>query len=253
MYRRLSFPNVVLAVTTAIVSIVLLTSGPARTAYAEALRLQVVTEEWRPYNYLDNGEIKGASTRIVRLVLERAGIAYDIDLHPWSRAYHTALQKPNVMIYSIIRIAQREALFKWVRPLGHGGTTSLYRLRAREDIKIDNLEAAKQFVIATNSNSMDHIWLQHHEFPNLETPSRVEHAVKMFFHGRTDLIAFDSAVLKDEFTRLGFDPAEVVEVMPLFNTPPYMAVSTGTPDAIVERLQTAYDELLKENAFELVN
>ena len=218
-----------------------------------AENLTVVTEDWHPYNYQAGDEVAGISTAVVKKVLERAGMDYTIDVYPWKRSYKMALEKENCLIYTIIRIEPREKLFKWVRPLGKGGVTSLYRLKRNTHIAPRNLDEAKAYRILANQDSMDHLWLKSKNFPHLETPPTVENAIMMFFKGRADLIAFDSSVMKEEFTKFGFSVDDVVPAMPLFQTPPYMAVSPSTSDAVLLKLQKAFDGLKAEGQIEPVN
>ncbi|MBF0452297.1 MAG: transporter substrate-binding domain-containing protein [Candidatus Magnetomorum sp.] len=231
-------------------SIIVLTVTPF-ISYCESL--EVVTENWRPYNYEEQGVIKGISSEIVKKVLDRSGLQYTISIYPWSRAYKMALEKENVLIYTIIRIPQRENLFKWVSPLGKGGVTSLYRLKDNTEVHIKTLEDAKKLDIVTNLNSMDHIWLTNNGFTQLYTPAAVENAIKMIFKKRINLIAFDNTVMKKECANFGFDSRELVEVIPLFKTPPYMALSLKTSDSILQQLQRSYNELFKEKKINGVN
>jgi len=219
-----------------------------------AQELTVVTEDWRPYNFQEGDQIKGVSTEIVKMILERTKVQHTIAVFPWARAYTMAQNNPNTMIYTIIRIPQREKLFKWIRPLGNGGTTSLYRLKDKETVNPKTVEEARAFSIVANIDSMDHTWLKQNGFTRLSTPPTVEQSLKMFFSGaRVDLIAFDDSVLDDEFKKFGYDKSRVVKVLPLFKTPPYMAVSLSTSDEMVTRLQKAYDDLLAEKKITLVN
>ncbi len=227
-----------------------LTTVPLTTVVNE---LQVVTENWRPYNYLKNGKIQGVSTTVVKKVLKQAGIKYKIDVYPWARAYKLAQDHDNVLIYTIVRIAPREKLFKWVRPLGKGGTTFLYRLDKNPHINPQTLQAAQHYQVAANKDTMDHIWLRYQGFEKLQTPPTAQSILQMFFKGRTDMLAFDDATLKAELDYLGLDHTKAIKVMPLFKTPPYMAVSLGTSDKVVERLRQAYDSLLQSHQIELVN
>ena len=218
-----------------------------------AVELTVVTEDWRPYNYQEYGIVKGLSTDIVRQVLDHSGITYEINVFPWSRSYKMALEDKNVLIYTLIRIEPREKLFKWVRPLGKGGQTSLYRLTAKSKINPKALQDVKKYQLAANENSMDHLWLKYNGFDNVSTPPQVENTIRMLFAGRIDMIPFDDSVIESEFTHFGFKTADVVKVLPLFKTPPYMALSLNTPDSILIKLQKAYDELLKSHKIKLVN
>ncbi|MBV8466653.1 MAG: transporter substrate-binding domain-containing protein [Burkholderiales bacterium] len=215
-------------------------------AVALAAPLQVVTENWRPYNYEENGVVKGQSTDIVRLVLDRSGLPYTIDVLPWARAYQYATTKPDVLIYTIIRIPPREGLFKWIGPLGPSGTTSLYRRRDDKAPPPRTLDEAKQLDVVTNRDSMDHQMLEHLHFPNITVAPSVESAIKMFFAQRTRMIAVDDAVLGSEFEAAGFHAEGAVAIMPLFKTPPYLAVSKQTSDETVRRIRDAYEALVRE-------
>ncbi|MDP6688032.1 MAG: transporter substrate-binding domain-containing protein [Alphaproteobacteria bacterium] len=75
-------------------------------------RVAVVTETWKPYSYEENGIVKGSATKIVRAVLERAGIDYSIQVYPWARAYKTALNRESVVLFAVVRTEEREKLFK---------------------------------------------------------------------------------------------------------------------------------------------
>ena len=87
----------------------------------------------------------------------------------------------------------------------------------------------------------------------MDTPPKVGQTIKMFFAGRFDMIAFDDAVMEAEFKNFGFDHTEADHVLPLFKTPPYMALSLSTSDDILKKLQKAYDALMKENIIKSVN
>lgn len=215
--------------------------------------LKVVTENWRPYNYFEDGEVKGIATEMLKKVLDNTDIDYQIEVLPWARAYHRAQHEPNTLIYVIIRIPPRENLFKWVRPMGTGGKTSLYRLKSKPQVMANNLEEAKQLLISTNRDSMDHLWLTNNGFTQLETPSKVSSAIHMFFNHRVDAIAFDNTVMESEFEKNGYQVEEVEPILQLFTTPPYMAVSPSTSDEIVKKIQKSYDELMEQNAIKLVN
>ncbi|WP_230425762.1 substrate-binding periplasmic protein [Spartinivicinus ruber] len=222
-----------------------------RLAFSESLL--VVTENWRPFNYMENGELKGVSTKIMKAVLKQAKLSYTIQILPWARAYQLAQTRPNCIIYTIVRIPSREKLFKWVRPLGKGGTTYLYRLTENYQVAPTNLEQAKQYSIATNFNSMDYVWLKNNGFSRIESPPTLKSAINMLHQGHVDLLAFNNISFVLEFKNAGFDPSNVMAVMPLFTTPYYVAASLATSDEIIIQLQEAYDSLLRNNQIQLIN
>jgi len=231
------------------IAIFVMIALPISASYSEPL--EVVTENWRPYNYEEAGVVKGVSTQIVKKILDNSDINYTINVYPWARSYKMALEKENILIYTIIRIPQREKLFKWVCPLGKGGTTSLYRLKSQKNVHIETIADAKKYYIITNLNSMDHIWLKENGFTKLQIPSAVENALKMIFGKRAPLIAFDSTVMQKECQNAGYDPGDLVKVIQLFKTPPYMALSKQTSDKIFQQLKNSYDQLNKSHKINL--
>lgn len=228
---------------------------PAASAWAQPAlpRLRVVTENWRPYNYVEDGEIKGTATAVVRQVLERAGIMHSIDVLPWARAYRMALHEADVLIYTLIRIPPREPLFRWVGPLGAGGASWLYKRRGEPTPPLHTEAARRRTPVLTNNESMDHLMLLHLGYESVLAVGRVDVAIKMFIAGRAPLIAFDDAVLDEEFARLGLSRDAVEPVLRLFGTPPYMGLSLRTDASVAQRLQAALDELKREGLAAPIN
>ena len=215
-------------------------------------RLQVITENWRPYNYEQNGEVKGSATEIVRQVLDLAGVEYDIAVYPWTRAYHMAQHRDNVLIYSMMRTPQREALFNWIRPLAVGRTTALYRLKHSPLALPKTLDEIKQMEIVTNKDSMDHLWLTANGFGRLHTPITLTQSVRLFYRGRVGLIAIDNASIASEFNNQGLPLERVEMVRELFTAEPYMALSLGSDPDLAAKLKHAYDLLLEKGKIALI-
>jgi len=85
---------------------------------ADAAHLKLLTEDYPPFNMADSGgRVIGLSTDIVRQLLQRAGISYDVELLPWVRAFNRAVLEPNTCVYSTTRTEQREHQFKWIGPV----------------------------------------------------------------------------------------------------------------------------------------
>ena len=87
---------------------------PAPAAAQEPASVRVVTELLPPYNFQEDGAVKGASTAVVRAVLERAGLRYTLEVQPWARALDTVLHERNTFIYSIARTEEREKQLAWL-------------------------------------------------------------------------------------------------------------------------------------------
>lgn len=86
--------------------------GPVRAA-----GLTAYTEEWAPYNFLDRGEVSGIASDILRATCKEARINCTLRLVPWARAYKTALENPNTLVYTTARKPSREKDFVWIGPV----------------------------------------------------------------------------------------------------------------------------------------
>ncbi|MDM8537696.1 transporter substrate-binding domain-containing protein [Desulfobacterales bacterium HSG17] len=77
---------------------------------AEEQDLTIITEDWPPYNYEENGKIKGFSVDIVHAIMQELGKNYKISLLPGARGEFILRTKSNVMSFSLFRTPERENL-----------------------------------------------------------------------------------------------------------------------------------------------
>lgn len=102
----------------------------ACTVAAYGTVVTVVTENYPPYNYLnEDGMIAGEATGLVHKVMRASGLAYEIKLLPWPRAVRNTLAGDSTLIFSIARSPTRESDFTWLVPLAE----DTYHLFGRTD------------------------------------------------------------------------------------------------------------------------
>ena len=115
--------------------------------------LRVVTELSPPHQTLQQGEIGGLSTELVRATLARAEMGGQFEIYPWARAFRIARSQTNVLIYNMARTPEREDEFKWI------GTVAAYQLgfvalTHRDDIQISSLQDAKGYTVAVQRDDL---------------------------------------------------------------------------------------------------
>ncbi|EAQ67628.1 putative ABC amino acid transporter solute binding protein [Marinomonas sp. MED121] len=208
--------------------------------------IQVVTENLKPLNYLEGGEVKGTATRLVRMVLKEAGLTANFQVYPWARAYAMAQHDKNTLIYTINRTAEREAKFQWIGLLAsEEHNSALYRLKTNPHIRANTLEDAKKYAIGVNFLDVNHEILKSEGFTNINAVSERSQSIKMLMRNRIDLILGSYPVLVEAFNALG-QPIEKIEKLISFKVSrPYMAMSNKTPKAMVEKVRKAYQDLLE--------
>ncbi len=110
--------------------------------------ITIVTEEWAPFNYQENGKVVGFSTELLKEILARLKINAPIKLYPWARSYHLALNNKNTLLYTVARTDERQNLFKWIGPIAPR-KMYLFKMKNRNDIVIKSLTDAQSLVVGS--------------------------------------------------------------------------------------------------------
>lgn len=217
--------------------------------------LRIITEEYPPYNYTDQGKITGLSTEVVEAVLKELKLQGSIQSLPWARGYDTARNASGVLIYSIGRTREREALFKWVGVIAPTDYY-LYALPGRP-LKIDSLDMAKQYQIATVNQDVGEQFLVAHGFvkgQNLQSSVKYELNYQKLKLGRVDLWIMSELTANHLARSAGDDPAKtlakVYRIPDLSSEGYYMAFGAQTPDATVAQFRKALETIKKNGTFD---
>ena len=228
-------------------------SGTASLAQAESLK--IVTEEFPPYNYTEDGEVTGFSTEVIRAVLKEVQMTGEFQSMPWARAYETAKSSDSVLIYSIGRTPQREKLFKWVgvvTPIQH----YLYSSPQRK-LVFDQLEQAKPYQIATVNEDVGEQFLITKGFvkgKNLQSSSKYEVNYEKLKLGRVDLWIMTDLGAAYLARKAGDDPQKTLArsytMRDLDGEGLYLAFGIRTPDTLVERLRKGLATIKKNGTYD---
>ncbi|WP_422776867.1 substrate-binding periplasmic protein [Pseudomonas mediterranea] len=236
----------------AFASATLLLAGTVRAADTS---LVLLTENFPPYNMAKNGKnfaqdenIHGIAVDIVREIFKRADITYSLTLRfPWERIYKLALENPGYGVFVMARLPEREALFKWVGPIGPDDWILL--ARADSKIALDSLEQARPYRIGAYKGDAIAETLGKQGLKPVVVLRDQDNARKLV-NGQIDLWATGDPAgrylarqegVSDLKTVLRFNSAEL-----------YLALNKDVSDDVVARLQKALDELRKEGAVDAI-
>lgn len=216
--------------------------------------IQVVTEEYPPYNYSENGKVLGFCTDIVKEVLKRANVEYSIHSYPWSKSYKMAQSQPNVLIYSIGRNVEREPLFKWVDVIART-EVYFYKLKSRVDIKIKTFDDIKKYKIGAVRDDFRAQWLMKQGIKvqlNLVPDDRQN--MRNLFARKIDIFPIGEFVayhIAHQEAR-AFNDLEKTMYVKDMSADLYMAFSKQTPDVVVEKCKKALFEIRKDGTYEKI-
>lgn len=101
---------------------------------ASAEPLKLVTLSYPPYEYVEDGEVKGVATRIVREIFRRMDVEIDIELMPWVEALDAVRTGRADAIYTAFKTPEREEYLLYPETELIGQTTSLF---VRDGSEID--------------------------------------------------------------------------------------------------------------------
>lgn len=208
--------------------------------------LLVMTEDLPPFNYSENGEISGISTDIVRHIFKQTGLSMeqgDIQLYPWTRAYHKIQHSPGTALFSMARTEAREDLFSWVGPLLD--VTIGIIAKKNSHIAIDSIADLENYRIGSVRDGAPEQLLVQRGIPqeNLERRALPEQNIRKLQADRIDLFVFNVQTARYLMARIGINPDDYETVFVLKKLELYLALHHETDRRLVNRLQESLDEM----------
>jgi len=213
--------------------------------------LILMIESFPPFNFEENGELKGIAVELAEKMLRLAGSRLtrkDIRQMPWSRAYRDALETENTVLFLINRNPAREKLFKWVGPVAPIPIKYVLIAKKERRIRITSPDDLKKYRIGVVFNDLSEQLAAEMgiEDENIDPVSSGEINLLKLNRNRIDLWNYEANVAKWLITHFGFkmEDYEVVYILKK-ELPTYFAFHRNTPDKIIQKFQRALDELRK--------
>ena len=216
-------------------------------ALSSAAELQLYTEESPPLNFSRDGLVTGFSTELIRQLAVLTGDVTRIKLAPWTRGYAKAQDAPNVGIFTMARIAEREKSFQWVGPI----SLSLNRFYTRKGsgIRMGSIAEAQTMQLVLPRQWYSYQYLVDKGFSNIYTVTSAERMMQMFRSGRGDMLAVSDIALPALLDLAGMTPDQLEPQLVFLQHESYLAFSLATEPAVVSRWQGALDEMKRDGSF----
>ncbi len=221
------------------------------SVFAFGQNFKILTEEAPPFNYYDDGEIKGLSVDVVKEILKRVEHPDNIKITSWSKGYNATKDESGYALFGTSRTEARENLFKWVGPIAT--FTCVLYARKDFDMKIDSLEDAKKVkAIGVYKDDVQEQTLKDLGFTNLLVSENNIHNPIKLASGEIDLWAQANASAVNEIkkTKIPRDNFKVVHTY--CENGLFIAFSKDTKQEIIDKWQDALDGMKKDGAYERI-
>jgi polar amino acid transport system substrate-binding protein len=203
--------------------------------------LQLLAEDDPPHNMFKDGKLVGIATEKLQEAFRRVGVAPDMRLVPWARAYQSALTQPEHCAFSAARTAEREALFKWIGPVAAMDWVLYVRADTDKPAKLEDIRKEK---IGGYVQDVISVWLADHGY-RVDTASNDAVNPKKLLLGRISYWASSrpratAMLAKDELD------GHIVPALTFGHTDLYLACHLTTPDALVQKLNAALRKMKED-------
>lgn len=213
--------------------------------------LTFITEEYPPYNYIDNQQLTGESIDLLEAIFAATKTPlsrHDVRYYPWVRGYELALSQPNTVLFSTTRTPARESNFHWVGPIAQDRVVLLAHHDA--PVTIDSLPQAidQGLSVAVIREDIGAQALLEAGYPeNLLVPAIDNRsALSMLTRGRVDLWAYSEDVAAWIAESEGYPKDDLIPIHTLSESSLYFAINQATDQRLVTLMQQALDRVLAE-------
>ncbi len=233
----------------AIILVVLV--GFLTSSLVNAAEMSIFAPEEPPLGYTNaDGAFTGVSVDVVKAIQKRVGNTDEIQVVPWSRAYYYGLQKPNVVLFTAARSAEREDKFHWITPINQNAWA--FFANKESSLEINSLEDVKTVEsIGVMRGAAHERYLLNHGFSANITHgvTSFQQNVKKLRTGRIDLLFYSVIGLAISSRQVGIDFDDFRPL--LIVTPPkaYIVMSKGTDLGIVKKWQEAAAAIKADGTF----
>lgn len=207
-----------------------------------ATTLRLTTEVSPPFNMLEGDKIVGRSTDQVREMMERAQVTITMELLPWARAYSMALKEADTCVFTTTRTPEREALFKWVGPVG-AAEWVLYDSAERK-LKLQNIDEARSLLIGTYLGDARDEYFRSRGFRVESVSDDLANPRKLLLN-RIDLWA--ASVVRGALliSQNGWTD-KIVPVLSFHKVDLYVACNLSVPTPLIDKLNATLEGMVRD-------
>lgn len=209
------------------------------TTAAQAADVKLFTEDYAPYNFVENGELTGHGTDIITEALSRSGVSADMEVTKWSRAITLAEQDADTCVFTTARTPEREDRFNWAGPMYSEAIYLIQKPGANGEVS--SVEQALTKKVGTQTGDFAVALLDRLGASDIDLAPDAEMTLKKLNAGRVDyMVALESAA-QVAIEEGGFEIA-----MEISRNEFFLACSKTTNPEVIAKMDAAIDSILAD-------
>ena len=203
-------------------------------------KFRFITENYKPYNYTESGEITGLAPDLLKQICLNLDIPFEVKVLPWDEGYALAQSSPDAVLFSTSMNSGRKELFKWAGPIA-SMEWQFYAL-SQNQIRLNTLDDARQVgSIGVLKDYTIEQYLIKQGFTNLVYCTDQQDAIQKLLQGTIDLYPSDRYTTEATLEILGQSKYKLEEVLPIKTEMIYFAFNKMVPDQVVADIQQEID------------
>jgi len=214
----------------------------------EIRQLSVITEQFPPLNYEQNGQLTGSSSEILKLMYQQLKIEMpEIEVLPWTRAYKLAQSSDAVLLYTLSRTVAREDMFQWVGHT-HSSRTIVVTYAGSGVTSFDPTVDELDRIVAVRSDASFYA-LDEHQYPEdkIDLVDSIVDQYRMLLEQRVKLASVSEASFLKILETEAYKDFKYETLFVLKQNQGYFGFSKSVDKRVIERMQNALDSIHQEH------
>ncbi len=211
--------------------------------------LNFITEEYKPFNYTESGQLKGLAPELLSIMCNRLDIPFEATVMPWTDAVEQAKSDPNAVLFSIILTPERKDLFNWVGP--YASIDWRFYSASSNHLHIQSLEDARQVeAIGVLRDYSIEEFLVAEGFTNLVYFDQGTDAFEKLLDGTISLFPSSEIAAMAALESINRSIYDVRPMLTLETSLVYFAFNKAIPEVVLKDFQRELDQLKNNGTLE---
>lgn len=205
------------------------------------------SEEYFPYNYQENGDARGIAVDILKEAFSSLNIDINgtpIHFVPWEEGYDAVITTPGTVLFSTVRRAEREDLFRWAGPIASHKNTIFSRNLTSADLEDPEKRRTLRIgAVAKDSAVQD---LETAGYTSVIYVQEAPSLIRSLEEGDLDGFAYAESTGWTLINRYAQDPSSFQVIHEFEPREIYFAFHKNTPEQLLRSFQLALDSIRTE-------